>query len=102
MSYYAYLKQDGGCDYTIGCGNLLIKLKATNPDMAIIELKDLIKTNYCGELSLSSVILYESTEIAFDVNEVYKEQKEEQEETKRKEIERTEKSEFERLKKKYE
>jgi hypothetical protein len=39
MKYVAYLKQDGeGCDYTIGCGLEMVKLKSD-----IGQRKDLTK-----------------------------------------------------------
>jgi hypothetical protein len=46
MSFYAYLKQPGGCDYSIGCGNLLIDLNSENLKDAAIQLKQEIKKEY--------------------------------------------------------
>jgi hypothetical protein len=37
MIYYLYEEQDGGCDYSIGCGLRLTRLKATNMEDAIKE-----------------------------------------------------------------
>lgn len=38
ITYYAHLQQNGeGCDYTIGCGHALRRLKATTLEAAKVE-----------------------------------------------------------------
>lgn len=37
MQYYLVERQGGGCDYTIGCGIRVSKLKATTKDEAMFE-----------------------------------------------------------------
>jgi len=101
MKYYAYLKQKGeGCDYTIGCGNTLIKLNAKNDSEAKEKLKETIIEEYSGsESMLEKVILFKET-IDFDLKSVYDdlESKKESEKTKRQHIKDME--EFEKLRKK--
>lgn len=41
MKYKAYLYQEGGCDYTIGCGIRVIDIEASNIEEAQKELKNL-------------------------------------------------------------
>jgi hypothetical protein len=102
MSFYAYLKQPGGCDYTIGCGNLLIGLNSENLKDAAIQLKQEIENNYTGDRRLESVELIEGKSIHIDVQSIYDEIEEESTKNKQQEIEKQEKAEFERLKRKFE
>ncbi len=38
VTYYAHLQQKGeGCDYTIGCGHALLRLRATTLEAAKVE-----------------------------------------------------------------
>lgn len=37
--FYLWLKESGGCDHTIGCGQILIELKATDRRRAEIEAR---------------------------------------------------------------
>lgn len=46
--FYLYEEQDGGCDYTIGCGKRLRKLKAADTESALQEAKS-INTNEFGD-----------------------------------------------------
>ena len=57
--YVAYLHQDGGCDYTIGCGNLLFDLESDNYNDAILEIQDLLISTYNGNWKLESIRLME-------------------------------------------
>lgn len=100
MKYYAYLKQKGeGCDYTIGCGQLLTTLEAKSDDDAREKLASLVKEEYQGEFELSSVLLFKEP-ISFNLKDVYDKSKasKEEETTKRQHIK--DMDEFEKLKKK--
>jgi hypothetical protein len=101
MNYYAYLHQEGGCDYTIGCGNLLVKITAKDRAEAGEKLKQLIASEYTGERQLSRVILIEGELVPFpfDIINIYvvEKSKKAQEEKDTKE-----KEEYLRLKEKFE
>jgi hypothetical protein len=103
MKYVAYLKQDGeGCDYTIGCGLEMVKLKSDNLESAESELIDMIRESYTGDTSLESAKIYEvSNEKSVDLRSVYKKISDEKESIKRKKLEDSEKNEYERLVKKF-
>ena len=75
MQYFAYLQQDGVCDYSIACGNLLELLKATTKESAIAELKGLIHGKYYDDFELSKVTLISGDSEKIPVQEWYKEQK---------------------------
>jgi hypothetical protein len=48
--YFAYINQtDAGCDHTIACGKVIVKLKAQNREQAIAELKRDILGEYFPE-----------------------------------------------------
>ncbi len=48
--YIAYLVEEGeGCDYTIACGETVLKLKATTRDEAIKELRQEIIGEWNGD-----------------------------------------------------
>jgi len=42
MPYLLVMHQNGGCDYTIGCGTKVVELKATNPKRAWNEAVQII------------------------------------------------------------
>lgn len=66
MNYYAYLKQKGeGCDYTIGCGNTLIRIEANSDKEAISKLSEIIEERYSDDPELSNVSLFRD-KIDFD------------------------------------
>lgn len=46
MQYHLVERQSGGCDYTIGCGIRITKLKATNKSEAMIEASIEIGSNW--------------------------------------------------------
>ncbi len=46
MKYIAILKQNHGCDYTIGCGIKELLIHAVDINDATKELERIIKTNY--------------------------------------------------------
>jgi hypothetical protein len=102
MMYLAVLKQDGGCDYTIACGEKTELIIANSDEEAIQDLTQRIEENYSGmETSLDSCELYRISEVAFDLKAINDaiSQKNKDAIAKRKEAE--EKAEFERLKKKF-
>ncbi len=102
MSYFAYLNQPGGCDYTIVCGNFLIGLKSDNLRDALIELKKQIQKNYTGDRQLSSVTFIEGVSINIDVNSIYDEIKKEKDALVAKQKEKEELELFKKLKNKFE
>jgi len=104
MIYYAHLDQGGeGCDYTIGCGHKLQKLKATSLDAARTEVEALIDEDYSSEMTeVAHVkILEVATVLELDVAARYQAIKEKRlaaEEARRLKSEREE---FYRLKQKF-
>jgi len=56
--FAVYLKQDGGCDYTIGCGLRLIYLEANNKKDAVKEARSAIK-DFNSEDRIRSAMLFE-------------------------------------------
>ena len=46
MQFILIKRQGGGCDYTIGCGIRIRKLKSTNKGDARIEARDLIGSQW--------------------------------------------------------
>lgn len=61
---FACLHQPGGCDYTIGCGNLLIGLTSENVEDAKKELKTIIEERYADDYRrLPNVTLIQGTSI---------------------------------------
>lgn len=61
MSWYAFLEQNGGCDYTIGCGVALTKLAATSEEQALQEVKEIYGNDFQNENenSIQHVTLFE-------------------------------------------
>jgi hypothetical protein len=112
--FIAHVKQHGGCDYTIACGETVWWLKADTHEAAIEELKDIIIgkmelpdcsyfEGFWGEQALSNVTLFEiSGEEIIPIAKWYKEALKCAEEAKAKLGEKDERAELERLKKKYE
>jgi hypothetical protein len=64
MQYYLVERQGGGCDYTIGCGIRITKLKATSKDEAMLEASDDIGSSWKGndEHSIDKAELLEVSE----------------------------------------
>jgi len=46
MTFYVVLEQDGGCDYTIGCGTAVVDLQADDRKSALREVENLIAEDY--------------------------------------------------------
>lgn len=101
--YKAHLDQGGGCDYTIGCGQVLIYLNSTNMEDAKKELQKIIEERYSHEeRQLESAIIYEvSDEFELDVKDYYDQLQKERDEYNRLQREKKEREEFERLKQKF-
>jgi hypothetical protein len=98
-TYKAYFEQDGGCDYTIGCGFILIDLEATNWDAANEELTE--KLGDYGSYVNRATLLEISNELEIDVDDIRNAEEEVRKEEERKETEKQEKKELERLLNKY-
>ena len=105
MEYKAYLKQSGeGCDYTIGCAQLVINIEANNIEEAKHKLSLIIIDDYgqFDEVSLSSAELYEVNEVfKMPVEEIYAKNNELKRKNTEIEQEKLDAIEFERLKKKF-
>ena len=94
--YIAYVKEDGGCDYTIACGETVFDLGVCDYEKRARQL-----LNDYGEIT--HLTIYEvSNEFKFDVKS-YREYLNEKAEAKEKaELEAKEKALYEKLKQKYE
>lgn len=112
--FIAYAKQEGeGCDYTIGCGQILWKLKAQSYEEAIEELKSTVigkwlpefceyEEGYWEDFKLESVTLYEvNKKEEVPINKWYSDALMKIKQEKNKVNEEYEKIEFERLKAKF-
>jgi hypothetical protein len=99
--FQAYLCQEGGCDYTIGCGNLLIQLSGETLPQAIEDLKEKIKENYTGDRRLSSVTIIKGESVNVDVDSIYEKIESDKRKQTEAETEASERQQYERLKKKF-
>lgn len=54
--YILYMHQRGGCDYTIGCGNQIVSIYATNEKKAIRKARETIR-DY-GKENIHESVLY--------------------------------------------
>lgn len=100
--FVAILEQEGGCDYTIGCGTKEITIEAEDYREASIKLKSIILENYTGEQELSYAKLYEiSATYEIDVQLWYKDYKEVERQKKLIALQEQDLAEFQRLKQKY-
>jgi hypothetical protein len=101
--FIAHIKQDGGCDYTIGCGVNLLTIDASNIEEAKEKMKETIKEEYSwSETYLSSCDIYEvSSHTVLDVKSIYNDIKKEKDEIKLRLKEEKERSEYNRLIKKF-
>jgi hypothetical protein len=60
MIYKAYIEQEEeGCDFTIGCGKILIDLKSDKKKDALRELEDILEEEFFESDKLKSAILLE-------------------------------------------
>ena len=102
--YVAYLTQKGeGCDYTIGCGILLIPIDATNMDEAKDKLSEIILEEYFDDTELKKAEIFEINQY-FDmpVKEIYKKKEEFERLKKEKDKDEKERKLYDELKKKFE
>lgn len=100
--YIAVLKQEGGCDYTIGCGIKTIQFDAVDFIDAGKLLKEMVSEDYIGEHSLSVLEYYEiAAAYEADLKRWYSEFEHNARVAEQNEIQRKELIELERLKKKY-
>lgn len=65
MRFYLWMKQKGGgCDYTIGCGECLVTLKATSLDEALAELPRTFEDHGVrGESELEECLLLQGADV---------------------------------------
>lgn len=103
-SYVAVLTQEGGCDYTIGCGVKVKTLRATSLEAAMAEVASIIENDYgtSPECRIDGVTLYETTaKSAVNIQAVYARIAANQKAEDDAEKEEEERAEFERLSEKY-
>lgn len=102
-TYVAILRQDNGCDYTIGCGVNVIRFEASDSIEAALKLKDIIGNDYSHEeRKLKSVVYYETKgTYEVDLDRWYSELEYENRKAKEDEVIAKELAELERLQKKY-
>lgn len=98
--FIAHVKQDGGCDYTIACGETMWELEANQIDDAVTECKQRIEESHMHpESRLASVTIFETrVSSELDVDSVYKEIEDRQSQKKEKLDTLKERAEYERLK----
>lgn len=98
--YKAYLFQEGGCDYTIGCGHQIVDIEAISMTEAKEKILEII--DYYSINNLDSVEIYEISEVfEVDLDAIKYKIKKEEENAKFMQKELEELKEFERLKNKY-
>lgn len=96
------MEQNGGCDYTIGCGLATREIEAPSMEMAIQEVIGLFND---GELrsDIDNAKLYQfSAEYSIDMSAYQEMKKQKKELKKRLDAEKKDQVEFERLRKKFE
>ncbi len=103
-TYKVHLIQDGeGCDYTIGCGQIVISLNARNITEAKQTLIEMIKELYTGEQSLKKCIIFEiGDEYEMDLKYFYDTLEEEKRKTQLQQQDVIEYQNYLKLKNKYE
>lgn len=103
MKYLALLRQEGGCDYTIGCGINTVAFKAENVTEAAEKLRSIVEENYSSnEFILKSAHLYEvATKYEIDLALWYNEINNSRKIKEDRDIKDQELAEFERIKGKY-
>lgn len=101
--FKCYLQQEGGCDYTIGCGNQVITIAAKSMDEDKEKLFAEIEENYShSESMLAAAEIYEVIEaIKVPIFEWYKKIRESRSRAKNILLEEKDRKEFERLKNKF-
>jgi len=102
MRFIVELHQDGGCDYTIGCGTKIVPLKAVDRTSALREVQELLADRYTGEYSVARAHIYAVAEdFPADVGAIYKAIAAERQAEQDEEKEEEERAEYERLRQKF-
>ncbi len=107
MGWRIVMHQDGGCDYTIGCGIGFVDLGNGTLEEAITAAKDFFLSEegshyLTSEYSeISSAYLVQDNDDELPIDEWKKELKQQELEENKKAIEEKERKEFERLSKKF-
>lgn len=101
--FVAYLQQGQGCDYTIGCGNLLWEVDMPSMETAVMEVVERIAESCSSpETRLQSCKVFQVIdEEDIDLKTLYNELNEQRRQREIVKIEEKEKQELERLSKKY-
>jgi hypothetical protein len=102
--YKAYLKQENGCDYTIGCGRKVIDIKGvTSMDDAKLKLEKIIEEEYnYMEAKIDSAEIFEIEQVLeINTTEIYGQIEYRKNIEKQTNDEKKEREEFERLKEKF-
>lgn len=67
MAFYLYVAGKGqGCDFTIGCNETLVDLKAPILSQAIIEAKEWVKDNSTDEREIERALVFGEPLIKLD------------------------------------
>jgi hypothetical protein len=106
--FIAYLEQASeGCDYTIGCGVLLIPIGGNTREEAVAELKQMIFEDGSGygphsDYRLERITLYEVADTAgIPIKEWYAEHEAEQKRAALEQASAAERAQYDRLRQKY-
>ena len=101
-NFYLYAKQDGGCDYTIACGETLELMEAETFDEAVVEAEQWVRENeHEGYREFSRVDILHAAVTPVDLAGIRCKVIREEEGARRAEIEQRERAELERLRAKY-
>ena len=99
--FLLHLFQDGGCDYTISCGEAIYEFEANSGDEIRRQIKERIE--YYGRDEISSVTLYEITDnkSQIDIAQLFAEDDDAEARREREKKELEERKLLDELKKKY-
>ena len=101
MTFYAYVRQGEGCDYTIACGETLWKMEAQSRDAAVEELKSRILTYRHGDEIEAADLLEVVSSEQMPVNQWYTDVEAQEREAAANLAEERDHQEYERLKRKF-
>ncbi len=92
-----------GCDYTIGCNQKLVELKAKTREEALLEVAKVLDYHGAGspEHRMKKVLLFEGEPTVFDYDAWCEVRAEARRAEETAEAEKEERAQFERLKKKF-
>jgi len=100
--YYAYLKQKGeGCDYTIGCAQVMVTVKANSFDEATEKLELIIKTHYYDDTELEDAMIFEEQPRIIDLDTIYNQRSKDESNRRQQAQEEKDRAELARLMNKY-